>query len=73
MSFFPAEGKFRCPVPACLQGQEGHGCKALFNLRRHSGQSGIGQQNFPFARKKDAVYLLGGGRGPAWESLTMKD
>ena len=31
-----------------------------------------GQRNFPSDGKKDAVYLLGEGGGPAWESLTTK-
>ena len=29
------EGKYRCPVPGCPQGQEGRGCKTPFNLRWH--------------------------------------
>ena len=31
------EGKYRCPVPGCPQGQEGRGCKTPFNLRWHFG------------------------------------
>ena len=27
------EGKYRCPVPGFLQGEEGRGCKTPFNLR----------------------------------------
>ena len=35
VSFFPAEGKFRCPVSSCPQGREGHEYKTPFNLRWH--------------------------------------
>ena len=49
VSFFPAEGKFRCPVPECPQGREGHGCKAPFNLRWH----------FVFRHPRDKVVIRG--------------
>ena len=31
--FDVTEEKYRCPVPGCLQVQEGRGCKTPFNLR----------------------------------------
>ena len=31
------EGKYRCPIPGCPQGQEGWGCKTSFNLQWHFG------------------------------------
>ena len=47
--FFPAEGKFRCPVPECSQGRKGYGCKAPFNLRGH----------FAFRHPRDKVVIRG--------------
>ena len=48
-SFFPAEGKFRCPVPECPQGRKGYGCKTPFNLRWH----------FAFRHPRDKVVIRG--------------
>ena len=48
-SFFPEKWKFRCPAPACPQGQEGHGCKTPFNLRWH----------FAFRHPLDKVVIRG--------------
>ena len=33
--YYPADRKFRCPVPECPQGDKGYGCTTSFNLRCH--------------------------------------
>ena len=47
--FFPADGKFRCPVRECPQGDEGYGCTTSFNLRWH----------FTFRHPRDVVEVQG--------------
>ena len=57
-----AEGE----VPPQIEG--GLALVALLAL----GARGGGAAKLPLLREKDAVILLGGGRGPSWESLTTK-
>ena len=47
--FFPADGKFRCPVRECPQGDEDYGCTTSFNLRWH----------FTFRHPRDVVEVQG--------------
>ena len=47
--YYPADGKFRCPVPECPQGDEGYGCTTSFNLRWH----------FAFRHPRDQVEVKG--------------